>query len=108
MTCILLHDLALAPNKGKPKAPVSMGLIPLRAGGCLIGATRILTVENEISRLQLHRRVLSKVDLQNVAYQAPGVYRDESNRETNRTYEDVERKRILSSSFPSAMHTREI
>jgi hypothetical protein len=85
-----------------------MGLIPLRAGGCLIGATRILTVENEISRLQLHRRVLSKVDLQNVAYQAPEVYRDESNRETNRTYEDVEQKRILSSSFPSAMHTGEI
>src|SRR5947209_8733666 len=50
------------------------------------------SVENEISRLRLHQRVLTKVDLHNVTYQAPEAYRNKSNRETNRTYEDVEQK----------------
>jgi hypothetical protein len=37
------------------------------------------SVEYEISKLRFHRRVLSKVDLRNIAYQAPEAYRYESN-----------------------------
>ena len=82
-----------------------MGLI-LCTGGCLIGAARILTLK--LAGSDFHQRVHSNVDLHNVAYRALEAYRDESKREANRTYEDVEQNWILSSSFPNAMHTREI
>ena len=83
--CCIPHGLApLAPNRSLPLSNLKL---QFRSWASSFAYLRLPdrrnahtdSVEDEISKLRLHRRVLSKVDLHNVAYQAPEAYRYESN-----------------------------